>query len=409
MKMHWKMAMALALGVMLGIAFGKWYEVWGFVANGIGQVFLRAIGMIVVPLVFLSTVLGISNRDDSKSMGKMAIKTFAFFLGSSIVAAFLGIVVTDIVRPGIGVHSAEIATEQVIDNAVEPNWMDKIIEIVPNNIFATFNDGKILPIILFSLLFGFFVTKLSYNKRENINNLFEAFNDVILGITNFVIGFAPFGVFAIIMNLVGKQANDIEMLKESMLNIMNFVRVVWIALIIMGAVVLPFAVGLIARMSPIKHIKQIHKGLSLAFTTSSSYSAMPLLIKDTKEKVGVSNSVASFTIPLGITFNKVGTIIYECVAVIFIAQSAGVDIDAAHQAILIGMSIVTVLGAPSVPMAGVVVLAILLKTMGLPNDLVGMLMAVDILCDMPKTLLNAYSVGCGAVIVAKSEGEALSI
>lgn len=228
-------------------------------------------------------------------------------------------------------------------------------------------------------------------------------------ITNFVIRFAPIGVFAIIMNLVGQRASDMENLEKAMMNIVSFVFVVWLALVLMGVVVLPIMVGLIAKVSPIKHLRQIYNGLFLAFTTSSSYSAMPLLINDAKERVGVSNNVASFTIPLGITFNKVGTIIYECVAVIFVAQVADINLDVAQQLMLIGVSIVTVLGAPSVPMAGVVVLAILLKTMGLPNDTIGMLMAVDILCDMPKTLLNAYSVECGTVIVAKSEGEVLCV
>src|SRR5574344_313707 len=147
----------------------------------------------------------------------------------------------------------------------------------------------------------------------------------------------------------------------------------------------------------------------IAFSTSSSYSALPLLISDTKDKFGISNNIAGFTVPLGITFNKVGTIIYECVAVIFVAQAAGMDLSTIQQMSLIGASIVTVLGAPSVPMAGVVVLAILLNALGLPSDYIGMFMAIDILCDMPKTLINAYSVSCSAIIVAHSEGENIKI
>lgn len=139
-------------------------------------------------------------------------------------------------------------------------------------------------------------------------------------------------------------------------------------------------------------------------------SALPLIINDTKEKIGVSNNIASFTVPLGITFNKVGTIVYECVAVIFVSQAAGMDLTATQQISLIGASIVTVLGTPSVPMASVTItLVVLLKAMGLPTDYIGMFLAVDILCDMPKTMLNAYSVSCSAIIVARSEGEILKI
>ena len=174
-----------------------------------------------------------------------------------------------------------------------------------------------------------------------------------------------------------------------------------------GGIILPILVGLMARVSPLKHLKQIYSALVLAFSTSSSYSALPLIISDAKEKMGVSNSIASFTVPLGITFNKIGTIIYECVAVIFVSQAVGVDLSIAQQVSLIAASIVTVLGAPSVPMAGVVVLAILLNAMGLPTNFIGMFVVVDMLCDMPKTLINAYSVSCSAIIVARSEGESL--
>jgi Na+/H+-dicarboxylate symporter len=287
--------------------------------------------------------------------------------------------------------------------------MDKIVDIVPSNIFEAFSSGNILPIIFFSLLLGFFITKIHANHQATINNVFESFNDAIMALTNFIIRFAPLGIFAIVMALVGKQASDIGALKECFRNFAFFVIVVWISLIVMGGIVLPIMVGLMAKVSPIKHLKQIYSALMVAFSTSSSYSALPLIISDAKEKMGVSNNIASFTVPLGITFNKIGTIVYECVAVIFVAQAVGMDLTAAQQVSLIGASIVTVLGAPSVPMAGVITLAVLLAAMGLPTDYIGMFMAIDILCDMPKTLLNAYSVSCSAIIVARSEGEMLKI
>jgi Na+/H+-dicarboxylate symporter len=209
-----------------------------------------------------------------------------------------------------------------------------------------------------------------------------------MSITNFIIRFAPVGIFAIVMALVGNQASDIAALKDCLKNIAFFVIVVWISLIIMGGVILPIIVGVVAKVSPLKHLKQIYSALMVAFSTSSSYSALPLIISDAKEKLGVSNGIASFTVPLGITFNKIGTVIYECVAVIFVAQAVGIDLTAAQQVSLIGASIVTVFGAPSVPLAGVITLAILLKAMDLPTDFIGMFMAVDILCDMPRRFLT---------------------
>lgn len=446
LALHWQMGIALILGATLGFIFCDSYSAWGNVINGVGDIFLHAINMIVIPLVFLSTVLGISTMTDSKSMGRIAVKTFLYFIATAVLAAVVGVLVTDTLRPGYGTHKADVDNMENLSSSVtnesnitfqlsndviivdevtipkgliingtvgevieSPSLMDKIVDIVPSNIFEAFSSGNILPIIFFSLLLGYFITKIHSSRQTTINNVFESFNDVIMSLTNFIIRFAPLGIFAIVMVLVGKQASDIGALKECLRNFAFFVIVVWISLIVMGGIILPIMVGLMAKVSPIKHLKQIYSALMVAFSTSSSYSALPLIISDAKEKMGVSNSIASFTVPLGITFNKIGTIVYECVAVIFVAQAVGIDLTAAQQISLIGASIVTVLGAPSVPMAGVITLAVLLTAMGLPTDYIGMFMAIDILCDMPKTLLNAYSVSCSAIIVARSEGEMLKI
>lgn len=435
------MGIALILGASLGFIFCDSYSIWGNVINGVGDIFLHAINMIVIPLVFLSTVLGISTMTDSKSMGRIAVKTFLYFIVTAVLAAVVGVIVTDVLRPGYGTYKAEVdardfvkeevldfrvTTDVVVNNGIaipkgtivegyinrateSSTLMDKIVDIVPSNIFEAFSSGNILPIIFFSLLLGYFITKIHANRQATINNVFESFSDAIMALTNFIIRLAPLGIFAIVMVLVGKQSSDLGALKECFRNFAFFVIVVWISLIVMGGIVLPIMVGLMAKVSPIKHLKQIYSALMVAFSTSSSYSALPLIISDAKEKMGVSNNVASFTVPLGITFNKIGTIVYECVAVIFVAQAVGVDLTTTQQISLIGASIVTVLGAPSVPMAGVITLAVLLAAMGLPTDYIGMFMAIDILCDMPKTLLNAYSVSCSAIIVARSEGEMLKI
>ena len=441
LALHWQMGIALILGASLGFIFCDSYSIWGNVINGVGDIFLHAINMIVIPLVFLSTVLGISTMTDSKSMGRIAVKTFLYFIVTAVLAAVVGVIVTDVLRPGYGTYKAEVdardfvkeevldfrvTTDVVVNNGIaipkgtivegyinrateSSTLMDKIVDIVPSNIFEAFSSGNILPIIFFSLLLGYFITKIHANRQATINNVFESFSDAIMALTNFIIRLAPLGIFAIVMVLVGKQSSDLGALKECFRNFAFFVIVVWISLIVMGGIVLPIMVGLMAKVSPIKHLKQIYSALMVAFSTSSSYSALPLIIRDAKEKMGVSNNVASFTVPLGITFNKIGTIVYECVAVIFVAQAVGVDLTTTQQISLIGASIVTVLGAPSVPMAGVITLAVLLAAMGLPTDYIGMFMAIDILCDMPKTLLNAYSVSCSAIIVARSEGEMLKI
>lgn len=414
LALHWQMLLALVFGLLAGWLFGGSFTSWGNVVSGIGNIFLHAINMIVIPLVFLSTVLGFASMDGTKSMGRVAAKSFIYFLVLDVIAAIVGVLITQLLRPGYGAHYIKVegASDSVIANAQQAEqstFMDKLVDIVPNNIFEAFSSGAILPIIFFSILLGVFITRIIPERQQKITGLFDAFNDVIVKITNFIIRFAPLGVFAIVMSMVGRQAGNYTELKSSFLSIAFFVIVVWISLLMIGGVILPILVGLVAHISPLKHLKQIYSALLLAFSTSSSYSALPMIISDAKDKMGVSNSIASFTVPLGITFNKIGTIIYECVAVIFVSQAVGVDLSFAQQVSLIAASIVTVLGAPSVPMAGVVVLAILLNAMGLPTNFIGMFVVVDMLCDMPKTLINAYSVSCSAIIVARSEGENITV
>lgn len=412
LALHWQMGIALVLGLAGGWLLGGCYSVWGNVVDGIGKLFLHAINMIVIPLVFLSTLLGISTMSNTKSMGRVALKTFLYFIITAVVAAIIGVLVTDVLRPGYGIHCATDAPGEVAsvtENAESVSLMERIVSIIPNNVFQVLASGDILPIIFFSLMLGLFITKIKDERQHTVNNFFEALLDAIMKMTTFIIKLAPLGVFAIVMSMVGRMAGNADEMKNNFVSFAFFILVVWTALILMGGVVLPIMVAWGARVSPVKHLKQIYSALLVAFSTSSSYSALPLIISDAKEKLGVSNSIASFTVPLGITFNKIGTVIYECVAVIFVTQIFEIELSLAQQVSLIGVSIVTVLGAPSVPMAGVVVLAILLKAMGLPDTYIGMFMAVDILCDMPKTLLNAYSVSCSAIIVARSEGEGIRV
>lgn len=413
LALHWQMIIAMVLGVLMGWLLGGYYLFWGDFVNGIGQIFIHAINMIVIPLVFLSTLLSISKINDTRSMGSVALKSFLYFIVTSVLAASLGVLVTVFLRPGFGACCPDDIDATMITNQAnevkQVTFMDQLVEIIPKNVFEAFAEGYILPIIFFSIMLGFFITKLKDDRRNMLNGLFESLNDVFVNMTNFIIRFAPVGVFAIVMGLIGERAGEIAVLKSIFVKFAYFVIVIWVVLIIVGGIILPLIVGLVARVSPIKHLKQVYSALLLAFSTCSSYSALPMLISDAKDKIGVSNKIASFTIPLGITFNKIGTIIYECVAVIFVAQVWEVELTIAQQVSIVLTSIVTVMGAPSVPMSGVLVLAILLKLMDLPDTCIGMFMAIDILCDMPKTLLNAYSMSCGAVVVAKSEDEELKI
>ncbi|MBR5169852.1 MAG: dicarboxylate/amino acid:cation symporter [Muribaculaceae bacterium] len=409
---HWQMLFALLLGAFMGWALSGYYDVWWKFVSCVGDLFMRSIKMIVIPLVLLSTALGVASMDDTRSMGRIATKSFLYYIVTAVLAALVGLFVTDLLLPGRDANGPTLDAEDILAQASEfesKGILDTLTGIVPDNIFEALSSGNILSIVFIAILIGYFMTKIQPQRRRVACDLFESFSDIIMQITAFILKFAPFGIFAFVMVIVGKMGSDTGQLKACFFSFAFFVFVVWIALIVMGGMILPLIVGVVARVSPLKHLKQIYSALMVAFSTSSSYSALPLIISDAKEKFGVSNKIAAFTVPMGITFNKVGTIIYECVAVLFVSQAAGMDLSLTQQATLIGTSIIMVLGAPSVPMAGVIVLAILLKAMNLPTEFVGIFMAIDVLCDMPKTLLNAYSVSCSAIVVARAEGENLKI
>lgn len=413
--LHWQMAIALILGSLSGWLLKDSISIWGVYINGIGQLFMHALNMVVLPLVFLSCFLSFSSMLEVKSMGKIAAKTFAYFLGTALIATVLGIVIPEICKAGGRAPeiSSALSTLQMKEEQLNTarqlesqTWVDYLVDIVPQNVFEAFASGQMLPVVFFALILGLFTTRISSLRQQTVNEIFNSFNEIIVSIATFIIRFAPLGIFAIVMMTIGQNADNI---KGQIINLLVFVGFVWVTLLMMFGIILPLLVFAIAHVSPLKHFKQISKSLFVAFSTCSSYGALPLLLSETKDNCGVSNSVAGFTIPLGITFNKIGTIIYECVAVIFVAQAFDVPLSAVQQVSLVGMVIITTLGAPAMPMAGALVLAVLLKAMNLPDLYLQLFLAVDILCDMPKTLLNAYSTCCGAVIVASSEGEKLKI
>ena len=218
LALHYQMGTALILGAIGGILLGGSFDVWGNFINGIGNIFLHAINMIVIPLVFLSTALGISTMGDSKSMGRIAAKTFGFFILTAIVAASLGVVITSVLRPGYGTHGCAMEVGEILNDAQQSSQttlMDRIADIVPNNIFEAFSNWEILPIILFSILLGYFVIHINEERQRTVNATFEAFNDVIMKMTTAIIRLAPIGIFSIVMALVGKQAGNIDEMTQS--------------------------------------------------------------------------------------------------------------------------------------------------------------------------------------------------
>ena len=410
LALHWQILIGIGLGIVAGILLCKItpYENWYKFIKWAGDIFLRGLRMIVIPLVFTSIALGVAGMGNSAALGRIAGKTILYYIGTTLIAAVIGLTLVNLVRPGVGA-SLNLTEEVTTVNAQNVSFIDQIVNIVPANIFEAMAKGDLLPIIFFAVIFGLFMNKVEIKYSGTLKNLFTAIYEVIMKITMFIIRLAPFGVFAIVTNVVGKQADDPQALLAMAGSLGVFVLVVWGGLLIQGGVVLPLLVRVLGKQNPWQHISKMSTGILTAFSTCSSGAALPINIRDSQEKCGISNKIASFVLPLGSTINMNGTALYECVAAIFIAQAYGIDLTLVQQIMIVFTALLAAIGAAGIPMAGMVMLAIVLSAVGLPLEGIGMVLAVEQICDMPRTCINSYGDTCGAVIIAHSEGEELTI
>lgn len=410
MKIKIALPLQIIIAMVLGVLFGVFCHDYIQYVSWAGEIFLRFLKMIVIPIVFSSMVVGVASLGNQGGLGRIAGKTFAFYVSTTVIATFIGLILVNILEPGVGstlVSQTEGATQ--IASAEKVSLGQQIINIVPSNIFETLSQGNLLSIIFFAILFGYFVTQVGEKARTTIVDLFQSVFDVIMKITLSVIKLAPYGVFAIVAKMIAQQAGDIDKLIEIAQSLGMFLLIVWVGCMIQFFVVLPSTVYFIGKENPWRHMKKMSTAILTAFSTCSSGAALPISLKDSQEKCGISNKIASFTLPLGATVNMNGTALYEGVAVIFIAQVYGIDLSIIEQLIILVTVLFSAIGTASIPMAGLVMLSVAISVAGLPMEGIGLVLAVEQLCDMPRTATNSYGDMCGAVVIAKSEGEKLTI
>ncbi|MGE0091518.1 MAG: dicarboxylate/amino acid:cation symporter [Bacteroidales bacterium] len=402
--LHWQILIAIVLSVPFGIFF---YE-YAPSIKWIGDIFIRALKMIAIPIVFSSLVMGVSSLGGYKDLGRLAGKTFAFYVFTTALAATIGIVAVNILKPGIG---ADLNLSESVDDlsVTSLSFTDQIVSIVPDNIFADLSKGNFLPVIFFAILFGFFITKATNKHKVILSDFFDAAFEVFMKMTLTIVKFTPYGVFAIVSNIVADQQGDPEKLYSIVSSLGLYTLVVWGGCIIHAGLVLPGLVYGFTRLNPYKHIKQMSVPLLTAFSTCSSGATLPLTIRDSQEKTGISTKITSFVLPLGSTINMNGTALYEGVTAIFIAQAYGIDLSVGQQFVIVLTSVLASVGAAGIPMAGLVMIAVVLGAVGLPLEGIGLILAVQQLCDMIRTSVNVYGDTCAAVVVAHSEGEKLNL
>ncbi|MBP7838994.1 MAG: dicarboxylate/amino acid:cation symporter [Bacteroidales bacterium] len=400
LELHWQILIALILAVLFGIYLKNYV---GYIA-WMGEVFLRALKMIIIPLIFSSIVSGITNIGSAESIGRLGLKTIIYYISTSIFAILTGLVLVNILKPGVG---ADLNLSQTVDLDVNSDTLGQtLIKIIPDNIFlAMSSNGQMLSVIFFAMLFGFFITRIRSDYQGILTGFFNGVVEVMMKLTMFIIKFTPFGIFGLVAEKVSQQTDLVALMQSMGL----YMCVVLFGLIIHSAVTLSLLVKVLGRTSPLQHFNAMRTPLITAFSTSSSSATLPLTIYAVENNSGVSKRISSFVLPLGATINMDGTALYECVAAMFIAQAYGIELSVVSQIIVVITALLASIGAAGIPMAGLVMITIVLTAVGLPLEGVGLILAVDRILDMFRTIVNVWSDTCGAVIIAKTEKEKLKI
>lgn len=400
LKLHWQILIALILGIIYGLSIPEYYE---YVA-WMGDLFLRALKMVIVPLILSSIISGVTNIGNASSLGRLGAKTMIYYMSTSLFAIVTGLFFVNILKPGIG---ADLGLSQQVEglDIAQDSFGDTLLKIIPDNVFTSFTNGDMLSIIFFALLFGYFITRVEEKYQTLLTDFFSSTFEVMMKITMFIIKFTPLGI----LGIVAKQVATTHNLIEVAASLGMYMVAVLLALSIHSMVTLPMIVKIVGRVKPFEHFKAMTTPLLTAFSTSSSNATLPLTMEAVEHNSGVSNKVTSFTLPLGATINMDGTALYECVAVMFIAQAYGFDLTILQQVIVVITALLASIGAAGIPMAGLVMMAVVLSAVGLPLEGIGMILAVDRILDMFRTTVNVWSDSCGAVVIAKTEGETLNI
>ena len=404
LKLHWQILIAFVLAVLLGLFLPQYsnYVRW------LGDLFLRALKMIIVPLILTSIVSGVTNIGNTKSLGRLGLKTFSYYILTSTFAIITGLVLVDLIKPGVGANlGLKVDVPEL--TAVSGGLWDIILRMIPQNIFEALTSADMLAIIFFSILFGFFITKVQSEYKDFMINFFNSGFEVMMKMTSFIIMFAPLGILGIVTGVVADQATDKAKLLDTFQHLGIYMLTVLAGLAFHFFITLPLILKFIGKVSPFKHYQAMSLPLITAFSTSSSSATLPLTMEAVEHNSGVSNKITSFILPLGATVNMDGTALYECVAAMFIAQAYGIEVGFIQQMIVVVTALLASIGAAGIPMAGLVMMSVVLTAVGLPLEGVGLILAVDRILDMCRTMVNVFSDSCGAVTIAKTEGEALKV
>ena len=389
---------ALALGMEPSSPRARWIAPFSFAAD----IFMALLKMLIVPLVLSSIVSGVASVGALKDLRRLGLKTFGYYMGTSLLAVLLGQVLVNVIRPGDGAELGLSASAAAGERS--ENFMEILKRMVPENVISAMtSNGAMLQVIFFALLLGYFITRTAEPHSGRIRDVFDSFFQVMMRMAEGVLSLLPYGVFALLVKVVA--GTGIEPFKALLL----YMATVAIALVLHATVSLPLVLRIFGKVSPRAWAKAMSPALMTAFSTSSSSMTLPVTLRTVETRGKVSNKVTSFTLPLGATINMDGTALYECIGVIFLAQYyaglGGEPLSLASQAVVVLMALLASVGAAGIPSAGLVMMLTILSALDLPLEGAALLLAVDRPLDMMRTVVNVWSDSCGAAVIGMSEGE----
>ncbi|MDE2681008.1 MAG: dicarboxylate/amino acid:cation symporter [Verrucomicrobiota bacterium] len=420
-KLHWQIILGLLLGTLYGVAAANWG--WGgFTANWIapfGKIFLNLLKLIAMPLVLASLVCGVASLSDFKKLSRMGGKTIGLYLATTAVAVTIGLLVVNTINPGKKLppetraqlqeqYKSDVAKRsEVAEETKARGPLQPLVDMVPSNFLeASGNNRAMLQVVFASLLFGAALVLVEERKRKPIYDVFAGLQEVVIKVVHLIMLMAPIGVFALIADTISTMAKDDPSQIISLLGSLGW----YCAAVIIGLALHATIVylGLLKLLTPLS-IKQFFKGIGqaqlLAFSTSSSGATLPVTMKCAEENLGVSKEVSSFVLPLGATINMDGTALYQAVAAVFIAQASGIELTLAAQVTIVFTAVLASIGTAAVPGAGIVMLIVILEAINVPGEGIALILGVDRILDMCRTVVNVTGDSTVATIIAASENQ----
>ena len=409
-KLHWQILIAMSLGIILGIIFQNLYNgnpegiVYQLITS-LGIIFVRLLKMVIVPLIFTSIVTGVSGIGGGKSLGRIGFKTFLYYLMTSLCAIIIGLTLTNLTQPGIGVNLGDTESFDPAKLQKPGSPADILIRMIPLNPFSAMASGDMLGVIFFAILIGVGLTRINSKNANILKDFFKSSFEVMMNITQLIIKLAPLGVLGLITKVVSTSGFSLfGAVGKYMLTIAGGLSIHFI-------IILPLIFYLLTGINPKVHFSAMASALGTAFATSSSNATLPVTMRCVEENAGVSNKTSSFVLPMGATINMDGTALYECAGVLFISQVLGIDLTISNQFTIVITALLASIGAAGIPSAGLVMIFIVTQAVGFNDSdvavIIGTMLAVDRPLDMMRTMVNIFSDSIGASIIAKSEGEKL--